>query len=96
MKGYSIDYTLQTNEYLIYSKNYYKPTKLYVRLVGVSISDLKKLSTLYAYGKNVKPFVGSIPAYKNIMKSTDNGVLWTLSGNATVINLVNELKNILK
>ena len=96
MKGYSIDYTLQTNEYLIYSKNYYKPTKLYVRLVGVSISDLKKLSTLYAYGKNVKPFVGSIPAYHNIIKHTNNGALWALSGNATVINLVNELKNILK
>ena len=74
MKGYSIDYTLQTSECLIYSRNYYKPTKLYVRLVGVSIDDLKKLSTLYAYGKNVTPFIGSIPAYKNIIKSTDNGV----------------------
>lgn len=96
MTGYSIDYTLQTNEYLIYSKNYYKPTKLYVRLVGVSIDDLKKLSTLYAYGKNVKPFIGSIPAYKNIMKNTNNGVLWALYSNVTVTNLVNELKNILK
>ena len=96
MKGYSIDYTLQNSEDLTYPDNYYKPTKLYVRLVGVGINDLKKLSTLYAYGQSVKPFTGAIPAYHNIIKYTNNGALWALSGNATVTNLVNELKNILK
>ena len=95
MKGYSIDYTLQNNENL-YPTSYYKPTKLYVRLVGVGINDLKKLSTLYAYGQSVKPFRESIPAYKNIIKYTNDGALWALYSNATVTNLVNELKNILK
>lgn len=95
MKGYSIDYTLQNNENL-YPTSYYKPTKLYVRLVGVGINDLKKFSTLYAYGQSVKPFIGSIPAYHNIIKYTDAGVLWSLSSNAAATNLVNELKNILK
>ena len=96
MKKYSIDYTVQTTEELTYPSDYYKPVKLYVRLIGVDINDLKKLSTFYIYGKNVKPFAEAIPAYKNIIKATDNGALWALYGNSTVTNLVNELKNILK
>lgn len=96
MKKYSIDYVVQNYENLVYPSNYYKPIKLYVRLVGVNINDLKKLSTLYTYGQNVKPFTGAIPAYKNIIKSTDAGILWTLYGNGTVTTLVNKLKNILK
>ena len=96
MKKYSIDYTVQNNEDLTYPSNYYKPTKLYVRLVGIGINDLKKLSTFYIYGKNVKPFAEAIPAYKNIIKATDNRALWALYGNSTVINLVNELNKIIK
>lgn len=96
MKKYSIDYTVQNYEELTYPKNYYKPNKLFVRLVGIGGNDLKKLSTLYTYGKNVVPFARAIPAYKNITKATDGGVLWSLYGNETVTNLVNELKNILK
>ena len=96
MTKYSIDYAVQNYENLVYPSNYYKPIKLYVRLVGVDINELKKLSTLYTYGQNVKPFTGAIPAYKNIIKATDNGALWALYGNSTVTNLVNELKNILK
>lgn len=96
MKKYSIDYTVQNYEDLIYPANYYKPVELYVRLVGVGINDLKGLSTVYTYGKNVVPFTGAIPAYKNITKTTDAEVLWSLYGNETVITLVNKLKNILK
>lgn len=95
MKKYSIDYTVQTTKELTYPSDYYKPVKLYVRLIGVDINDLKKLATYYTYGKNVKPFTGSIPAYKNIIKTTDNGALWSLYGNETVTNLVNELKKII-
>lgn len=96
MKKYSIDYTVQNNEDLTYQSDYYKPTKLYVRLVGIGINDLKKLSTFYIYGKNVKPFAEAIPAYKNIIQSTNNGALWALYGNETVINLVNKLNKIIK
>ena len=96
MTKYSIDYTVQTTEELTYPSDYYKPVKLYVRLLGVDINDLKKLSTFYIYGKNVKPFAEAIPAYKNITKTTDAGVLWALYGNGTVTNLVNELNKIIK
>lgn len=95
MTKYSIDYAVQNNEDLTYPSNYYKPIKLYVRLVGVDINELKKLSTLYTYGQNVKPFAESIPAYKNIIKSTNNGALWALYGNETVTTLVNKLNKII-
>ena len=95
MTKYSIDYTVQTTEELTYPSDYYKPVKLYVRLIGVDINDLKKLSTFYIYGKNVKPFAEAIPAYKNIIKATNNGALWALYGNETVTNLVNKLNKII-
>jgi len=95
MTNYSIDYTVQTTEELTYPSDYYKPVKLYVRLIGVDINDLKKLSTLYTYGQNVKPFTGAIPAYKNIIKTTNNGALWALYGNETVTTLVNKLNKII-
>ena len=95
MKKYSIDYTIQNNEDLTYPSDYYKPVKLYVRLVGIGTNDLKKLSTFYIYGKNVKPFAEAIPAYKNIIKATNNGALWALYGNGTVTTLVNKLNKII-
>lgn len=95
MKNYSIDYTVQDSAALTYPSSYYKPTKLYVRLTGVGINDLKELSTLYAYGQNIKPFTEAIPAYHNIIKYTNDGALWALYGNETVTNLVNKLKKII-